>query len=156
MLARCSAALLLALFVLACAARSEPVPPPRPDPTRGWIELRLADTKVPADPISLDGAGSGQPPPCHLMVELGGLSVLSSPIEPEGGRPPFSVDSTFRFAAPVGRHSATVTYAGCRTFGNQLDSRVAKLPISVWSGQVTYLHFDGSTLQARTLPGPVE
>jgi hypothetical protein len=81
--------------------------------------------------------------------------VLSKTIQPSGDAPPYSVASTFRFAAPAGEHSTTVIYAGCRTFGDQLDSREASLRIPVRPGQVTLLRFDGSTLEART-PFPIE
>jgi len=120
------------------------------------VELTVADSEVPADPISLGEGHAGRAPECHVEVDLGGRTVLSRPIAPAGTTPPFSVDSTFRFAAPAGDHATTVTYAGCRTFGDQLDSRVARLRVPVRSGQVTFLRFDGSTLEARTPGGPIE
>lgn len=116
----------------------------------------MADTQVPADPIGATLGGAARPPLCHVEVELGGRTVLSTPIEPGGSGPPYSVDSTFRFAVPAGQHATTLTYAGCRVFGDQLDSRQASLLIPVREGQVTFLRFDGSTLEARTPPGAIE
>jgi hypothetical protein len=147
-------ALLLVLSTAACARR-EPPAPPLP-PSQGWVELTLEDDEVPADPISLGGGGPALPPPCHVEVDLGGRTVLSSVLQPSGQSPPFSVASTFRFAAPAGEHATTLTYVGCRTFGDQLDSLEVELRIPVRSGQVTHLRFDGSTLEARTPPGPIE
>jgi hypothetical protein len=119
------------------------------------VEFVMADGEVPADPISLGEGERARPPLCHVEVDLGGRTVLSEPLRPSGDAPPYSVASTFRFTAPAGEHSTTVTYAGCRTFGDQLDSREARLRIPVRAGQVTLLRFDGSTLEART-PFPIE
>lgn len=115
----------------------------------------MQDADIPADPISLGEGERARPPECHLEVDMGGRRVLSKPIQPSGNTPPYSVASTFRFAAPPGEHATTVTYVGCRTFGDQLDSREANLRIPVRAGQVTSLRFDGSTLEART-PFPVD
>lgn len=153
---RSTAALLALPTALACALWEAPAPPPPLPPNQGWLELTLADDKVPADPISLGEDGPAQPPLCHVEVDLGGRTVLSQAIQPVGQAPPYSVASTFRFPAPAGEHAATVLYAGCRTFRDQLDSREARLRIPVRAGQVTYLRFDGSTLEARTPPGPIE
>ena len=132
-------------LLLACSATPQKTPPPPPlAPGQGWVELTLEDSKVPADPVV---AG---PPECHLLVDLGEQNVLSEAIAPGGSRPPYSVDSTFRFAAAAGEHDATVLYSGCRTFKDQLDSREARIAISVRGGQLTRLHFDGSTLVAHS------
>lgn len=150
--------LLLALTLASCPPfkASESRPGSTARTPQGWVELTVADSEVPADPISLGEGQAARAPQCHVEVDLGGRTVLSKPIEPTGATPPFSVDSTFRFAVPAGEHATTVTYAGCRTFGDQLDSRVARLRIPVRSGQVTFLRFDGSTLEARTPGGPIE
>lgn len=152
---RAGVALLALSTALACGLGSAPAPAPSPAPSGGWVELVMADGEVPADPISLGDGEHARPPQCHVEVDLGGRTVLSEPIQPSGDQPPYSVASTFRFTAPAGEHSTTVTYAGCRTFGDQLDSREASLRIPVRAGQVTSLRFDGSTLEART-PFPVE
>jgi hypothetical protein len=152
-------ALLFALSVVlaSCTSRqTSTTPPAPPGPAQGWVELTLADREVPADPISLGSGQAAHPPRCHVEVEVAGRTVLSQSIEPAGSGPPYSVDSTFRFAMPAGEHATTVTYAGCRTFGDQLDSREARLRIPVRSGQVTFLRFDGTTLQALTPPEGIE
>ncbi|MDJ0848834.1 MAG: hypothetical protein QNK04_10690 [Myxococcota bacterium] len=137
-----------AAALLGCTAPPEEPPQPALDPGQGWVELTLADSRVPADPVV---AG---PPECHLLVDLGEQTVLSEPIQPGGSSPPYSVDSTFRFAADPGNHATTVLYSGCRTFKDQLDSREARIPISVQRGRLTRLHFDGSTLRARSPADP--
>lgn len=134
-------------------SKKEPAPAPL---AQGWVELTLADSDVPADPISLGAGEVVRPPRCHVDVEVAGRTVLSQPIQPDGSGPPYSVDSTFRFALPAGDHATTVTYAGCRTFGDQLDSREARLRIPVRTGQVTFLRFDGTTLEALTPPEGIE
>ncbi len=134
--------------LLGCASAPEQPALPALDPGQGWVELTLADTKVPADPV-LSG-----PPDCHLLVDLDETTVFSRPIEPAGSSPPYTVDSTFRFAAEPGDHTATVLYSGCRVFKSQLDSREARIPISVQRGRLTSLHFDGSTIRARSPVDP--
>jgi hypothetical protein len=147
----------LPVALASCTAWQSPKPAPGPTvPAQGWVELTLVDSEVPADPISLGAGQAVRPPRCHVAVEVAGRTVLSQPVEPDGTGPPYSVDSTFRFAMPAGDHATTVTYAGCRTFGDQLDSREAHLRIPVRSGQVTFLRFDGTTLEALTPPEGIE
>jgi hypothetical protein len=135
--------LVASVGLLACSATDGPR---AADPTAGaWVEVALVDPSVPADPITQ----GGRAPTCHLEVHLSGATVLSEPISPQGSRPPYSVDSTFRFTATPGEHSATVYYAGCRTFQGNLDSREAHIAISVRRGYVTKLRFDGARLEAH-------
>lgn len=141
-----------AVWALAsCTPGREPAPEPAHS-REGWVELRIADPDVPADPVSLAG-GAPVPPPCHLEVELSGRVAVSEALSPSGAFPPYAVDESFRFGAPAGDHVTTVVYAGCRTYQDQLDSVEATLRIPVRAGQVTWLRFDGATLEARTPPG---
>lgn len=140
-----SLALIACLSLLGACAPPEQAPK-SPSGPRGWVELTLSDSGVPADPVS----DTGGAPLCHIEVTLEGLTVLSEPVTPSGSSPPYTVESTFRFAARPGPHTAVVYYAGCRTWKDQLDSREARIPVSVQLGHVTRLHFDGSTLRAHS------
>lgn len=112
----------------------------------GWVELRLADRDIPADPA---GAASGVPPPCRLELALDGRPVLSEALRPQGAAPPYSLDSRFLLRTRAGPYLAAVVYSGCRTVGRQLDSMAAEIPISVAGGRVTRMLFDGARLEAH-------
>jgi len=148
---RAPAPLLLVASLLACTAPKpeSSAAPIRVPPGQGWVELHILDRHVPADVVP-DASGRSRPPPCSIEVDLDGKVLVSSALEPAGSAPPYTVDSTFRVAASPGDRLARVTYSGCRTWEQQLDSREVQIPIAVQAGLVTLLRFDGATLEART------
>jgi len=112
----------------------------------GWIELRILDPHVPADPLGDPGSSSGRPPPCEVELELSGSRILTRPLDPRGDEPPYTVRETLRVAVPPGAHRGTLYYSGCRTAWGQLDGRDVDVSLEVRTGYVTRVEFDGSTL----------
>ncbi|MFQ5415622.1 MAG: hypothetical protein ACE5FL_01110 [Myxococcota bacterium] len=115
----------------------------------GWIDFTVDDNNVSADPIAELAGHPAKPPRCELIIDLDGRTVLSEVLWPNGASPPFSIVSTFRFAAPPGDHGATIHYTGCRAAAGQRDSITAEIRIPVRRSQVTRVRFDGSVFQAE-------
>jgi len=141
----------LLLIQAACAAHDgrETAAGGAPAPSRGWIEVTVADGGVPADPVATLAGRPAQPPVCTLEVELDGTTFLSEQLRPSGASPPYSVQSTFQFPVAAGDYAAGVTYSGCRSVGRQQDSVRAEVWIPVRDRQTTRIRFDGARLEAE-------
>jgi hypothetical protein len=121
----------------------------------GWVELGILDDAVPMYRSTDDSGRTVQsvPESCGVTISLNGEPFLISPLYPAGSSPPYRVDSGFRFPAPVGLFAAKLAYSGCR--GSADADREFSFVLTVASGQVTEIAFDGDTVDAKP-PTPDE
>jgi len=121
----------------------------------GWVELAILDDAIPVY-TSTDESGVAVrrvPDECAVRITLNSEPFLHGPLYPAGSSEPYRVDSGFRFPAPVGLFSTELAYSGCR--GSAEADREFPFYLTVASGQVTLISFDGDAVEARS-PTPDE
>lgn len=117
----------------------------------GWIEIAVLDETI-GCAGSKSGQGPGlpcQPPVCSLEVKLDKKQYAHEQMSAFGDKPPFKVDTGFRFAAPAGELALEMIFI-CLSPGQPVRdlnaSVVAEMPIEVRKGMVTELMFDGQKI----------
>lgn len=96
----------------------------------GWIEVELFDDNIPAKekPKDLTPEEAAEwkpsPPSCHLVVYLNNEEFLSEDIFPYGQAPPYSVNTGFRFPAPIGVFALEIYYLGCDVEQSEGDTQI--------------------------------
>jgi hypothetical protein len=120
----------------------------------GWVEVTIADRRIPADPIAQLAGHPLRPPTCTLEIELDGTTVLSEQLQPTGASPPYSVRSTFQLPVAAGEYDADFIYSGCRSVGQRRDSVRAGIRFPVHVRQTTRIRFDGARIEAEFPTAP--
>jgi hypothetical protein len=143
--------ILAVLGIPGCAAAQQSVAPREGyilAHDHGWVELAILDDSIPMYALTDEsGVVQRSVPVCSVAIDLNSELFLRAPLYPAGSSEPYRVDSGFRFPAPVGVFSASLAYSGCR--GSEDADRELPFVLTVVSGQVTEISFDGDALQAR-------
>jgi len=115
----------------------------------GWVELSIADDRIPEVPEGDETPNVFvRPPECYVSVRLEGEPYASIAVFPTGDRAPFAVKSGMRFPAPVGPARVEVSYRGCDVDAGEAATRGASIAIAVAESRVTEIAFDGDALVA--------
>ena len=113
----------------------------------GWIELEVADSQIPADPPGKDEKDYVErPPECRVRLKIDREIFLYDWIFPVGDAPPYSVETGFRFAVPVGQGKLKVEYRYCDILEGKLTSLFFQAEIDIVEGFVVPVYLDGSVL----------
>ncbi|OFW64360.1 MAG: hypothetical protein A2Y74_02555 [Actinobacteria bacterium RBG_13_63_9] len=117
----------------------------------GWIEVTIKDSEIPFLPPSEKEPDKPVVPySCYVSVDLNNEGFLSDYAYPFGETEPFTVDTGFRFPAPVGMSELKFKYSGCDVSADGKESSVTiKGEIPVEEGNVTEMLFNGSHLTFR-------
>lgn len=114
----------------------------------GWVEVSLADPNVPQVPVSEDEPGLARPESCSVEISLDREPFVYGSAYPVGDAPPYTVETGFRFPAPVGPALLAVQYRGCDVADGKASLASAELYVGVEEGRVIEVHFDGAALVA--------
>jgi hypothetical protein len=115
----------------------------------GWVELSLHDVAIPSIPTSEPKSNQFvRPDSCDVEISLNREPLAWGQAYPVGEQPPYSVETGFRFPAPVGPALFSVTYSGCDVEKAQSTKTTAQLNVAVEEGRVTEVHFNGTDLVA--------
>ncbi len=106
----------------------------------------MADAAIPPAPPREGDVSVLRSPESRITVKIDNEWFVSEPVYPLGDNPPFSVNTGFRFPAPVGQRRVKVVYGGCDGQRDEEGSVSAESIVAVEKGFVTPMHFDGISL----------
>lgn len=148
----CLTTCIMTLLVSACATA---VSPPRQAyieaRPHGWLELQVHDVAVPAQPV--DSAQSVESykeraPHCRIRIMANSEWFLSESLYAMGEQAPYSIQSGFRLALPVGLTRLQVDYVNCNVNEQGLVDEHYQATLTMLEGHKTVVDFDGQQLQS--------
>lgn len=115
----------------------------------GWISIFFVDPDIPAY-VQTDKQGEQKeyiPSLCSLTVKINNERFLYESIFPYGEAPPYSVDTGFRFAAPVGKYQMEIDYYGCDVDNDEITGVSTVINITIVENMVTPIKYNGSLFE---------
>ncbi len=156
--------LIFSIFFTGCGAVKADVSTPRRSyiiaNEHGWIEIEVKYNEIETiseeDEEEDDDEYEPVKPLCWFGLWINHEEFISEIIIPYGEKPPYNVDTGFRFPVPVGKLFVELAYSGCSGYSVVLDSEGKeekvknKLEITktveIKENMVTKLYFDGYEL----------
>ncbi len=116
----------------------------------GWVSITLIDVDIPSF-VGVDDNGEQyeiKASRCSLTATINSELFLHETVFPVGDEKPFSIDTGFRFAAPVGTFEVGINYHGCDVDENGDMTKISfNKSITIIENMVIPINFNGTTFE---------